>query len=121
MKRFDLIKLSVTEDRELLTGVHRQLRDDLSNEQLRRILGHMNKVTEVVAESVVELESGDITRVDLIKLTLTGEGELLTRVYKQLQNNLGNEQLRKILGYMNKVAEIVAEAITESEEEDEDD
>ena len=55
-------------------------------------------------------------RVDLVKLTLTDEGELLTEVQKQLGNDLGNERLRKILGHMNKVAKIIAEAITELEE-----
>ena len=55
-------------------------------------------------------------RIDLIKLTITEEGELLTRVCRQLGNDLGNERLRKILGHMNKVAKIIAEAITELEE-----
>ena len=54
-------------------------------------------------------------RVDLIKLSMTEEGELLTEVQKQLGNDLGNERLRKILGHMNKVAKIIAEAVTELE------
>ena len=58
-------------------------------------------------------------RVDLIKLTLTDEGELLTEVQKQLGGDLGNERLRKILGHMNKVAQIIAESINELEGEDE--
>ena len=56
-------------------------------------------------------------RVDLIKLSMTEEGELLTEVQKQLGNDLGNERLRKILGHMNKVAKIIAEAVTELEGE----
>ena len=58
-------------------------------------------------------------RVDLIKLSMTEEGELLTEVQKQLGNDLGNERLRKILGHMNKVAQIIAESINELEGEDE--
>ena len=58
-------------------------------------------------------------RVDLIKLTLTDEGELLTEVQKQLGGDLGNERLRKILGHMNKVAQIIAESIAEGENENE--
>ena len=57
-------------------------------------------------------------RVDLIKLSMTEEGELLTEVQKQLGNDLGNERLRKILSHMNKVAQIVAESINELEGED---
>ena len=58
-------------------------------------------------------------RVDLIKLSMTEEGELLTEVQKQLGNDLGNKRLRRILGYMNKVAQIIAESINELEGEDE--
>ena len=50
-------------------------------------------------------------RVDLIKLSITDEGELLTEVQKQLGNGLGNKRLREILSHMNKVAQIVAESI----------
>ena len=56
MKKVDLIKLSITDEGELLTGVHEQLEDDLSDEQLRKILGYMNKVAQIIAESVNELE-----------------------------------------------------------------
>ena len=55
-------------------------------------------------------------RVDLIKLTLAEDGELLTEVQKQLGNGLGNKRLREILGHMNKVAQIIAESINELEE-----
>ena len=58
-------------------------------------------------------------RVDLIKLTLTDEGELLTEVQKQLGNDLGNKRLREILSHMNKVAQIVVESINELEGENE--
>ena len=52
--RVDLIKLSITEEGELLTGVCRQLRDDLGNTQLRRVLGYMDKVAQIIAESIAE-------------------------------------------------------------------
>ena len=55
--RVDLIKLSITEEGELLTGVHKQLRDDLSNTQLRRILGYMDKVAQIIADSIAEGEN----------------------------------------------------------------
>ena len=58
-------------------------------------------------------------KVDLIKLTLTDEGEMLTGVHSQLRDDLGNTQLRRILNYMNKVAQIVAESIAEGEDENE--
>ena len=58
-------------------------------------------------------------RVDLIKLSMTEEGELFTEVQKQLGNGLGNERLRKILSHMNKVAQIIAESIAEGEDENE--
>ena len=54
MKKVDLIKLSITDEGELLTGVHEQLEDDLGDEQLRKILGYMNKVAQIVAEAMVE-------------------------------------------------------------------
>ena len=57
--RVDLIKLSITDEGELLTGVHRQLRDDLGNTQLRRVLGYMDKVAQIIAESINELEGED--------------------------------------------------------------
>ena len=52
--RVDLIKLSITDEGELLTGVHRQLRDDLGNTQLRRVLGYMDKVAQIIADSITE-------------------------------------------------------------------
>ena len=52
-------------------------------------------------------------RVDLIKLSMTEEGELLTEVQKQLGNDLGNKRLREILSHMNKVAQIIADRMGE--------
>ena len=54
--RIDLVKLTLTDEGEMLTGVHRQLRDDLGNTQLRRVLGYMDKVAQIIAESINELE-----------------------------------------------------------------
>ena len=54
MKKVDLIKLSITEEGEVLTGVCRQLRDDLGNTQLRRILGYMDKVAQIIADTMAE-------------------------------------------------------------------
>ena len=56
MKKVDLIKLSITDEGELLTGVHEQLEDDLGDKRLREILGHMNKVARIIAEAITELE-----------------------------------------------------------------
>ena len=58
-------------------------------------------------------------RVDLVKLTLTDEGEMLTGVCSQLRDDLGNKRLRELLGYMDKVAQIIAESIAEGENENE--
>ena len=58
-------------------------------------------------------------RVDLVKLTLTDEGEVLTGVCRQLKDDLSNTQLRRILGYMNKVAQIIAESMVEERDENE--
>ena len=55
--RVDLIKLSITDEGELLTGVCRQLRDDLGNKRLRELLGHMDKVAQIIAESIAEGEN----------------------------------------------------------------
>lgn len=57
--KVDLVKLSITDEGGLFTGVHRQLKDNLSNEQLRKILGHMDKVAQIIAESINELEGED--------------------------------------------------------------
>ena len=54
MKKVDLIKLSITDEGEMLTGVCSQLRDDLGNKRLRELLGHMDKVAQIIAESIAE-------------------------------------------------------------------
>ena len=46
---------------------------------------------------------------DLVKLTVAEDGEVFTRIYRPLRNDLGNERLRKILSHMDKVAQIIAE------------
>ena len=48
-------------------------------------------------------------RIDLVKSTLTEEGELFTRIYRPLRDDLSDEQLDRILDYMDKVAQIIAE------------
>ena len=58
-KEVDLVTLTVTEDGEVLTKVHKQLRDDLGNTRLRRILGYMNKVAQIIAELMNELKGED--------------------------------------------------------------
>ena len=55
--------------------------------------------------------------IDLIKLTIAEDGEVFTRVYKPLRDDLGNTQLRRVLGYMDKVAQIIADSINELEGE----
>ena len=59
MKKIDLIMLTVTEDGDVFTKVHKQLRDDLGNERLRKILSHMDKVAQIIAESVNGSEGED--------------------------------------------------------------
>ena len=54
MKEIDLIKLTVTEDGDVFTKVHKQLRDDLGNERLRKILSHMDKVAQIIADTMAE-------------------------------------------------------------------
>ena len=56
---------------------------------------------------------------DLVKLTVAEDGEVFTRIYRPLRNDLDNERLRKILSHMDKVAQIIAESINESEGENE--
>ena len=58
-KELDLIKLTVTEDGEVFTRIYKPLRDDLSNWQLNKILGRMDKVAEVIAELITELGEGN--------------------------------------------------------------
>ena len=55
-KELDLVKLAVTEDGEVSTKIYHQLRDDLSDEQLDRILDHMDKIAKVIEELEEEME-----------------------------------------------------------------
>ena len=52
---------------------------------------------------------------DLVKLTVTEDGDVSTRIYRPLRNDLNNEQLDRILGYMNKIAEVIGELEGEME------
>ena len=54
MKKIDLIKLTIAEDGDVFTKVHKQLRDDLGNERLRELLGHMDKVAQIIADTMAE-------------------------------------------------------------------
>ena len=53
-KELDLVKLTVAEDGEVFTRIYRPLRDDLGNTQLRRVLGYMDKVAQIIADSMAE-------------------------------------------------------------------
>ena len=54
MKKVDLIMLTIAEDGEVFTKVHKQLRDDLGNERLRKILSHMDKVAQIISDTMAE-------------------------------------------------------------------
>ena len=56
MKELDLVKLTITKEGRVSIKIYHQLRDDLSNEQLDRILGYMNKIAEVIEELEGEME-----------------------------------------------------------------
>ena len=45
---------------------------------------------------------------DLVKLTVAEDGEVFTRIYRPLRSDLSDEQLDRILDYMDKVAQIIA-------------
>ena len=45
---------------------------------------------------------------DLVKLIVTEDGDVFVRIYRPLRNDLNDEQFDIILGYMNKVAQIIA-------------
>ena len=45
---------------------------------------------------------------DLVKLTVTEAGDVSTRISRPLRNDLSDEQLDRILDYMDKVARIIA-------------
>ena len=52
--------------------------------------------------------------IDLIKLTLTEDGELLAGVYDQLKENLSEAQLELILDYVDGIAGVIGELIDDS-------
>ena len=54
---------------------------------------------------------------DLVKLTVAEDGEVFTRIYRPLRNDLSDEQLGRVLGYMDKVAQIIAGLEGENENE----
>ena len=52
--------------------------------------------------------------IDLVKLTLTEDGELLAGVYDQLKENLSEAQLELILDYVDGIARVIGELIDDS-------
>ena len=52
--------------------------------------------------------------IDLVKLTLTEDGELLAGVYDQLKENLSEAQLELILDYVDGIAKVIGELIDDS-------
>ena len=48
-------------------------------------------------------------RIDLIKLTLTEDGNLLAGVYDSLKENLSEAQLELILDYVDGIARVIRE------------
>ena len=53
-------------------------------------------------------------RIDLVKLTLTEDGNLLAGVYDQLKENLSEAQLELILDYVDGIAKVIGELIDDS-------
>ena len=53
-------------------------------------------------------------RIDLVKLTLTEDGNLLAGVYDQLKENLSEAQLELILDYVDGIARVIGEMIDDS-------
>ena len=52
--------------------------------------------------------------IDLVKLTLTEDGNLLAGVYDQLKENLSEAQLELILDYVDGIARVIGELIDDS-------
>ena len=52
--------------------------------------------------------------IDLVKLTLTEDGNLLAGVYDSLKENLSEAQLELILDYVDGIARIIGELIDDS-------
>ena len=48
-------------------------------------------------------------RIDLVKLTLTEDGNLFAGIYDQLKENLSEAQLELILDYVNGIARVIRE------------
>ena len=52
--------------------------------------------------------------IDLVKLTLTEDGNLLAGVYDSLKENLSEAQLGLILDYVDGIAKVIGELIDDS-------
>ena len=48
-------------------------------------------------------------RIDLVKLTLTEDGNLFAGVYSELKENLSEAQLELILDYVDGIARVIRE------------
>ena len=48
-------------------------------------------------------------RIDLVKLTLTEDGNLFAGVYNELKENLSEAQLELILDYVDGIARVISE------------
>ena len=48
-------------------------------------------------------------RIDLVKLTLTEDGNLFAGVYSELKENLSEAQLELILDYVDGIARVIGE------------
>ena len=53
-------------------------------------------------------------RIDVIKLTLTEDGNLFAGVYSELKENLSEAQLELILDYVDGIARVIGELIDDS-------
>ena len=53
-------------------------------------------------------------RIDLVKLTLTEDGNLFAGVYNELKENLSEAQLELILDYVDGIAKVIGELIDDS-------
>ena len=53
-------------------------------------------------------------RIDLVKLTLTEDGNLFAGVYNELKENLSEAQLELILDYVDGIAGVIGELIDDS-------
>ena len=54
---------------------------------------------------------------NLVTLTVTEEGRVFARIYRQLKEDLNDEQLDRILGYIEKIADTIRELEEENENE----